>query len=776
MEITLRVSGMDCAACAPRLQRRLEAVSGVESVLVNYASSRCKIEYDGERADYAALYAAVRRAGFDVPPETAEIECAAFDREAAKATLETLDGVRRVEDAEDSKLRAVLWTGIESKALLAALRARGIYASVTARTGGDEEIQLHSRMTLLRALCISVLFTMPLVWDLHPYIQLALASVVQFGPGRYFYRGAWRSLRSGSLGMDVLVAVSTTIIYVYSAVVTFTVTVDIQLYFLSECVLLSFILFGKYLEALSKNEASGAIRHLMRLRPKTATVVRGAEEREVDIDEITEHDILRVRPGERISVDGTVLEGTCTVDESMLTGESTPVEKSVGDTVYSGTLDRSGSILMSADGLGRDSVLEQIIATVERAQCSKAPIERFADRVAGVFIPVIAAVALGVFALWFWCIVPGDWGKAVYALCAVLVISCPCALGLATPTAIMTGSGRAAELGILFRDGEQLEKACRADTVVFDKTGTLTYGEPEAAELIGISGDLEEALIYAAAVERLSEHPAARAVTRCAGARCPNALPFSVADFESIRGAGAAGTIQGRSVLCGTRELLSERGVDIRALDGIEDVRERAHTEVVIAIDGAVRAVLGIADRLRPEAREVVEALRTTGIDVWMITGDNEKTARAIGAEAGIANIIPGVKPDGKAEAIRRMQQRGAHVCMVGDGINDAPALATADVSISVSTGTDIAAEASGIMLIGGEIRGVPLALRLSRQTMRVIRQNLIWALFYNTVCIPVAAAGLINPSIAAAAMSLSSNGVLLNSLRLKDMEVHDEK
>ncbi len=776
MEITLRVSGMDCAACAPRLQRRLEAVAGVESVMVNYASSRCKIEYDGERADYAALYAAVRRAGFDVPPETAEIECAAFDREAAKAALETLDGVRRVEDITDGKLRAVLWTGIESKALLAALRARGIYASVTARTGGDEEIQLHSRMTLLRALCISVLFTMPLVWDLHPYIQLALASVVQFGPGRYFYRGAWRSLRSGSLGMDVLVAVSTTIIYIYSAVVTFTVTVDIQLYFLSECVLLSFILFGKYLETLSKNEASGAIRRLMRLRPKTATVVRGAEEREVDIDEITEHDILRVLPGERISVDGTVLEGTCTVDESMLTGESTPVEKSVGDTVYSGTLDRSGSILMSADGLGRDSVLEQIIATVERAQCSKAPIERFADRIAGVFIPVIAAAALGVFALWFWCIAPGDWGKAVYALCAVLVISCPCALGLATPTAIMTGSGRAAELGILFRDGEQLEKACRADTVVFDKTGTLTYGEPEVAELIGISGDLDEALIYAAAVERLSEHPAARAVTRCAGARCPNALPFSVADFESIRGAGAAGTVQGRSVICGTRELLSERGVDIRALDGIEDVRERAHTEVVIAIDGKVRAVLGIADRLRPEAREVVEALRTAGIDVWMITGDNEKTARTIGAEAGIVNIISGVKPDGKAEAIRRMQQRGAHVCMVGDGINDAPALATADVSISVSTGTDIAAEASGIMLIGGEIRGVPLALRLSRQTMRVIRQNLIWALFYNTVCIPVAAAGLINPSIAAAAMSLSSNGVLLNSLRLKNMEVHDEK
>lgn len=776
MEITLRVSGMDCAACAPRLQKRLEAVAGVESVAVNYASSRCKIEYGGERADYAALYVAVRRAGFDVPPETAELECAAFDRENAKAALEVLDSVRRVEETDGGRLRAVLWTGVESKTLLAALRARGIYASVTARTGGDEEIQLHSRMTLLHALCVAVLFTMPLVLDLHPYVQLVLASVVQFGPGRCFYRGAWRSLRSGSLGMDVLIAASTTIIYIYSAVVTFTATVDIQLYFLSECVLLSFILFGKYLETLSKNEASGAIRKLMRLRPKTATVVRGAEERELDIDEITEHDILRVRPGERISVDGAVLEGGCTVDESMLTGESAPVEKTVGDTVYAGTLDRSGSILMSASGIGRDSVLEQIITTVERAQCSKAPIERFADRIAAVFIPAIGAAALGVFAPWFWRIAPGDWGKAVYALCAVLVISCPCALGLATPTAVMTASGRAAELGILFRDGEQLEKACRVDTVVFDKTGTLTYGEPEVAELIGISGDLEEALIYAAAVERLSEHPAARAVTRCAGAHCLNALPFSVADFESISGAGASGTVQGHSVLCGTRELLCGRGIDLRALDGIADVRALAHTEVIIAIDGTVRAALGIADRLRPEARATVETLRAMGIDVWMITGDNEKTARAIGKQAGIVNIISDIKPNGKAEEIRRMHSRGARVCMVGDGINDAPALATADVSISVSTGTDVAAEASEIMLIGGDVRGVPLALGLSRQTMRVIRQNLIWALFYNIVCIPVAAAGLINPSIAAAAMSLSSNGVLFNPLRLKNMEVRHGK
>lgn len=764
---------MDCAACAPRLQQRLAQLGGVECAMANYAAGRCKIIYDEAALTLDDIHTAIRRAGFSVPMEKLRLECAAYDADSATQTLAAVFGVKSVEYT-DNALTVTLWpVGIESKTLLRALRERGIYAAVIAREGGDEEIMLHSRMRLLRTLCISVLLTMPLVWDLHPYIQLVLASVVQFWPGAYFYRAAWRSIRAKSASMEVLVAASTSIIYIYSVVVTFTVRTDIQLYFLSECVLLSLILFGKYLETLSKNEAAGAIRQLMRLRPKTALLVRGAEEKEVDIDEICEHDILRVRPGERISVDGTVIEGECTVDEAMLTGESVPVEKHIGDTVYSGTLLRSGSIMMSAEGIGKDSVLEQIIAIVERAQCTKAPVERFADKIAAVFIPAVAALALGVFAVWFFYLSPADWGKAIYCLCAVLVIVCPCALGLATPTAIMVASGRSAELGILFRSGEVLEKAKSIDTVVFDKTGTLTYGEMEVTDLVPVCGDLQEALIYAAAIERLSEHPVGRAVARAVGSRC-NALPPAADTFENLAGLGVAGCVQGNEVICGTRDMLISRGVDISAVDKMPDIREKARTEVLVAINGELRAVIGAADRVRADARQTVSELRAMGIDVWMMTGDNVKTAQAIGKELGLVNIISDIKPDEKARAIAQLQHKGARVCMVGDGINDAPALATADVSISMSTGTDVAIEASGIMLVGGELAKVPLALKMSAQTMRIVRQNLIWALLYNLISIPAAALGLINPSMAAAAMSLSSNGVLLNSLRLKKMSGTD--
>ena len=770
----MRITGMDCAACAPRLSSRLEKLSGVKSILVNYAASRCKIEYDEAALDLDSLCRAMRRAGFGVPLETVVLECGGGSGEGAKDALCGVYGVKSAEYADD-KLTAVLWPiGLDSGALLRALRGAGIYAEVKERRGGDEDIQLHERMKLLRALCAAVLFTMPLVWDLHPYIQLVFATIVQFGPGLYFYRGAWRALRVRSVSMDFLIAASTTIIYIYSIVVTFTVTVDIQLYFLSECVLLSLILFGKYLETLSKNEASGAIRQLMRLRPKTAIVILGEEERETDIDDIREHDLIRVRPGERISVDGVIVEGCAAIDESMLTGESLPVEKSVGDHVYSGTLNRSGSIVMSAAGIGKDTVLEQIISIVERAQCTKAPVERFTDKIAAVFIPAVTVLGLGVFALWFCLLQPGDWGRAVYCLCALLVIVCPCALGLATPTAIMTASGRAAELGVLFRDGEQLEKASRVTAIVFDKTGTLTYGEPEVTDCIPLVPDFDAALLMAASVERLSEHPVAAAVSRFAGSRCAGALPFSVSDFSSAAGAGCTGTVQGTRVLCGSRALLENAGVDISTLDAVHDIRMDARTEVLIALDGRLCGVLGVADRLRPEAKHVVSALTGAGYAVWMLTGDNEKTARAAAAQAGIENVISGVQPGQKAAAIQRLKNSGAHVCMVGDGINDAPALATADVSISIATGTDVAIESSGILLAGGSLRGVPQALAIARQTMRIIRQNLIWALLYNLACIPAAAAGLINPSMAAAAMSLSSNGVLLNSLRLKKADGND--
>lgn len=768
MNVTVRIGGMDCAACAPRLKRAMEAVPGVREAMINYAAARAKIEYDGTRETLEAVMHAIRRAGFTLPMEEADLACAEYDRENAAAELGAAHGVESARITERGVTLRLWPIGIESGALLRALRARGIYADLIERRGGEEEAQIHSRLTLLRALCISTLLTMPLVWDLHPYIQFALASLVQLGPGQYFYRGAWRALRAHAASMDVLIAASTTIIYLYSAIVTFSVRVDIQLYFLSQCVLLSLLLFGKYLETLSRGEASGAIRRLMRLRPKTALVVRGGEEKERDISEICEHDFIRIRPGERICVDGTVLEGQCTVDEAMLTGESSPVEKRPGDTVYSGTLNRAGSVLISAAGIGKDSVLERIIATVERAQCTKAPVERLADRLAAIFIPAAAALGAGIFALWYFLLAPGDFGQGIYCMCALLVIACPCALGLATPTAIMVATGRGAEEGVLFRDAEQIEKAAGVDTVVFDKTGTLTYGEAEVTDVIAICGAPEEALVYAAALERLSEHPAAHAITRRAAIASTQSLPPTAEHFESISGEGVAGRVEGHDILCGSRTLMARHGVSLSPLKAHEDLRAQAKTEALIAIDGVLCAALGIADTLRPEAAQVVAALKAEGISVWMITGDNEATARAIAAQAGITNVMHDVYPEEKADKIAALRNGAKGVCMVGDGINDAPALAEADVGIAIGTGTDVAIEASGISLLGGELWGLCRALKLSRETMRVVRQNLAWALLYNIISIPVAAAGLINPSMAAAAMSISSNGVLFNSLRIK--------
>lgn len=522
---------------------------------------------------------------------------------------------------------------------------------------GDEESDIHQRMVLLRTLCISVLFTMPLLWDMRPAIQLVLATVVQFWPGMYFYKGAYRSLKAGVFGMDFLVALSTTIIYIYSAYTTFTVFYKTKIYFLSECVLLSLILFGKYMEQTSRYEASSAIRKLIHLQPDTACVLRDGVESELRLDEISKADFVVLRAGDHIPIDGRIVQGECLVDESMLTGESDLIKKQSGDTLYCGTLCRNGDALLSCEDIAKPSMLQQIIDIVSRAQSEKAPIARFADKIAGVFVPVVTLISVLVFCLWYFVIDKGNAGQAISCVCSMLVIACPCALGLATPTAIMTGSGRAAELGVLFRGGEQLERAYKTDAVIFDKTGTLTFGLSDSGEV------------------------------------------------------------------------------------------------------------------LRPDAKSVVEALKASGIEVWMITGDREEKAKYIASLLGIENVVWEVMPSDKADAVKRLQKEGKRVAMVGDGINDSPALVCADIGIALGSGTDIAIDSADIMIAGGNISAVPLVFRLSQGTMKNIRQNLGWALIYNIICIPLAAAGIVNPSIAAAAMSLSSNGVLLNSLRLKKLE-----
>lgn len=528
----------------------------------------------------------------------------------------------------------------------------------------EEEAELKLRFYILRSLIASVFLTMPLLWDLPPVVQLVFATLIQLGPGMVFYKNAYRSFKNKAPGMDFLVALSTTIIYIYSTVTVFTVKEEIKLYFLCQGVLISLLLFGRYLEVTAVNQTKASVRKLLRLQPKTAFILKNGEETELNIDEIALHDVVLVRPGERIAVDGIVLEGEGVVDESMLTGEAEPVTKGAGDKVVGGTLNRSGRMKVSAEGLGEDSVLRQIASMVQESQAAKAPIQRLADKIAALFVPVIIAIAALVFALWLFVIAPYDVEKAVYAVCGVLVIACPCALGLATPTALMTGSGRAAELGILFKSGAELERAYKVTAVVFDKTGTLTEGQ--------------------------------------------------------------------------------------------------------VSLESGERFT---PDNIRPDAKNAVSELREMGIEVWLLTGDKEEAARKVAEECGIENIIFRVRPEEKAAVIKRLKAEGKTVAMVGDGINDAPAMAEADLAVAMGTGTDVAIDCAHIVLPGDDVGKVPLALKLSRATIRTVRQGFAWALLYNAVCIPVAACGIINPSISAAAMALSSNAVLLNSLRLNKYE-----
>ena len=552
--------------------------------------------------------------------------------------------------------------------------------SVSCSACGDPETELGSRLKLLRTLCISVLLTMPLLWNLRPGIQLAIATVIQFWPGQYFYKGAWTALKQKVLGMDLLVALSTTVIYVHSAYTALTVHNNVKLYFLSEGVLLSLILFGKYMESTSRYEASEAIRKLILLQPETANVLRDGVVQTVGLEELVPEDIIVIRDGERSPIDGMVIDGECQADESMLTGESALVLKEVGSKFYCGTLCRKGSVHLSCKDITSKTMLGQIIDIVTTAQSEKAPVARLTDKIATIFVPVVILVAVGIFFLRYYVLEPGDLASAVNCVCSTLVIACPCALGLATPTSIMTGSGRGAELGVLFRGGEQLETAYKTDAVVFDKTGTLTYGLSE------------------------SERPAGN------------------------EAGGPAGSFP----------------------EGEEQIR-----------DGAV---------------EAISALKARGMEIWMISGDKRDRAERIAGQLGIDNLLCEVKPSDKAEAVKNLQAEGKHVCFVGDGINDSPAIACADIGIALACGTDIAISASDVMIVGNDLSRVEIVFDISSAVMRNVRQNLIWAVIYNAICIPLAAAGIINPSIAAAAMALSSNGVLLNSLRLKKFGRKNDK
>jgi P-type Cu+ transporter len=758
-EIQLPIEGMTCASCVNRIERFLRATDGVESADVNLATEVATIRYLPEVAGRAELVEAVASAGYDVRPPRPS---AATEPAVAEATL------------------------------------------AAALTGADAERDRASRSTLVQALAAIVVAAAIMVAMIVPqtsiemetinWVALVPATLIQVWAGQRFYRATWRAARHGTVNMDTLIALGTSAAWLYSVVVTLfpalvhEAGLHPETYFDASTIILGLVLLGRWLEGRAKASTTGAIRRLVALQPDRARRVDPAGEVDVPLAAVIVGDLLRVRPGDKVPVDGAVVEGASAIDASMLTGEPIPRDVGPGSDVTGATLNTTGTFVMRATRVGDETALARIVELVGRAQGSKAPIQRLADRVAERFIPLVIAVAIATFAVWF---VVGPEPRLTLALTAfigVVVIACPCAMGLATPTAIMVGTGRGAAGGILIRGGEALEIAHRVDTVVFDKTGTLTLGRPAVAAVVPAAGRVaREVLALAAAVERGSEHPLAAAIVAHAADR--ESSTAAVDRFEAIVGGGARGIVavgdRTHAVIVGSRRLLATGGIDLDPVAAaLTTAAGHGRTAVIVAIDGAAAGVIEITDPVRVESSAAVRELRDAGIDVWLVTGDARSTAESVGAQVGIPahNVVAEVVPADKAAIVERLQRRGRTVAMVGDGINDAPALARADLGIAIGSGTDVAIEAAGITLMRGDPRGVGAAIGLSRATMSIVRQNLAWAFGYNVVLIPVAMGALIpmfgialSPALAAGAMAMSSVSVVANSLRLRGYDARPE-
>lgn len=822
VRITLVITGMTCTNCAATVQRVFSSLPGVVPVDVNAVTGRAVLDLDTDRSSLGEVIAAVLGAGYGVATSTVELSitgmtCAncssAVERALRRAhpavlaaDVNAATGVARVEVAAGEVARDVLAAAVTAAGY-------GVAPEVDDSVGEDPESLARSRETAgrRRSFVLGAVFTVPLFvlsmardaallgsWAHAPWVNwllLALALPVQVLVGGAFYRGAWHALHNRSATMDVLVAMGTTAAFVHSLVVTVDATLagghqGGHVYFETAAVILTLVALGKWLEARARGETGAALRALAGLRPATARRVRDGREEEVPVEAVAVGDELLVRPGESFPIDGVVVGGSSAADESMLTGESLPVDKAPGDPVTGGTLNLAGLLTVRATRVGADTALARIIRLVREAQASRAPIQRLVDRVSGVFVPVVIAVALCTL-VWWWLLASAGFTAGMIRMVAVLVIACPCALGLATPTAVVVGTGRGAQRGILFRDVQALELAHRLGVVVLDKTGTVTVGRPALTDLVvrptegrehegDAAGGERRLLLLAAAAERGSEHPLAAAVV--AAARERGLDPPLPEQATASAGKGVAARVVGQHVLVGTAAFLAENGVDVAPLaNRAEDLAGAGRTVAWVAVGGVAAGLLGLADSVKPGAVEAVAALRRRGLEVVLLTGDGAVTAGAVAREVGITRVLAGVAPGGKAAVVAALQREGRGlVAMVGDGINDAPALARADVSMAMGTGTDVAMAAAAITLVGGNLRGVDDAISLSGRILRTIRQNLFWAFAYNVMLIPVAAGALypleglpmalraLHPALAALAMAFSSVSVVANSLRLR--------
>lgn len=734
--VEIPVQGMHCASCVQNIEKALLRTRGVTKAAVNLATERARVEYIPSETSLKEIKEAIEQVGYrvlEVPPEE-----------------ELADIEKIIREKEYKKLKLKFFIGL----------ALGIL------------IFLGSSPRWF-----------PWIPDFlnNFFVLWALATPVQFWIGWQFYRGAWNALRHRNAEMNTLIAVGTTAAYLYSVAATIFPSffkaggVMPEVYFDTSAAIIVLILLGRLLEARAKGQTSEAIKKLAGLQPKTARVVRDSKEMDIPVEEVIVGDEVVVRPGEKIPVDGIVISGKSAVDESMITGESMPAKKEAGDEVIGSTINKTGSFRFRATKVGKNTALAQIIKLVQDAQGSKAPIQRLADTIAGYFVPIVICIAIATFVIWFNFASFSALTFALLNFVAVLIIACPCALGLATPTAVMVGTGKGAEIGILIKGGESLETAHKLNTIVLDKTGTLTKGEPEVTDLVAIgSFGQEEVLSFAASAEKASEHPLGEAIVKKAAEQ---GLDIQASEkFKAIEGHGVEAEVNGKAILLGNAKLMQERKVEIKEFEAqAKDLSKEGKTLIYVSIQGKMAGLIAVADTLKENSIQAVERLIRMGLEVVMLTGDNRRTAEAIARKAGIDRVLSEVLPEDKVHEIKRLQSEGKRVGMVGDGINDAPALAQADIGIAIGTGTDIAMEASDITLIRGDLRGVVSAIELSRRTIRVIKQNLFWAFFYNTLGIPIAAGILypffkilLNPIIASAAMAFSSVSVVSNSLRLR--------